>query len=67
MHILTVHGPYFAKEANIAIWSTQGMERSHWKACFSFQRTNNHGGGQGIEETHEDRGSHQTMMSNPMV
>ena len=29
MHILKVHGPYFEKEGSLAIWSTQGMERSH--------------------------------------
>ena len=66
MHILKVHGPYFAKEGSLAIWSTQGMERSHWQARCGFQRATDHGGGRGIETPTEDGSSHHTT-SNPMV
>ena len=66
MHILKVHGPYFAKEGSLAIWSTQGMERSHWQARCGFQRATDHGGGRGIETLTEDGSSHH-IASNPMV
>ena len=66
MHILSVHGPYFAKEGSLAIWSTQGMERSHWQARCGFQRATDHGGGRGIETLTEDGSSHH-IASNPMV
>ena len=66
IHILKVHGPYFAKVGSLEIRSTQGLERSHWQACYGFQRATNHGGGQGIEVPIEDGSSHHTA-SNPMI
>ena len=66
MHILKVHGPLFAKEGSLAIWSTQGMERSHWQARCGFQWATDHGGGRGIETPTEDGSSHHTT-SSPMV
>lgn len=45
-HILHVHGPYFARQyGSLGIWSTQGMERSHWQARCAYQRSTQHGGG----------------------
>lgn len=44
-HILEAHGPYFANQGSLAVWSTQGMERSHWQARCAFQKATDHGGG----------------------
>ena len=45
MHILRAHGYYFAKQGSLAIWSTQGMDHSHWQARCGFHKVTSHGGG----------------------
>lgn len=45
-HILYNHLPWFAKEyGSLTIWSTQGMEKSHYQARGAFFRHTRHGGG----------------------
>lgn len=46
-HSLYAHGPWFMKKyGSLAIWNTQGMEKSHYKAkAFKNSR---HGGGKGL-------------------
>ena len=63
MHILLVHGPYYATQGSLAIWSTQGMERSYWQACCAYQRSTDHGGGHG----HKDITTNERVASNPML
>lgn len=63
MHILLVHGPYYATQGSLAIWSTQGMERSHWQARCAYQRSTDHGGGHG----HKDITTNERVVSNPML
>lgn len=47
LHILCIHGPFFVeKQGPLAIWSTQGMEKSHYQARTSYFRCTRHGGGQ---------------------
>ena len=53
IHILTAHGPYFEKQGSLAIWSTQGMERSHWQARCGYQRATDHGGRHGHQRAIE--------------
>lgn len=46
-HILYIHGPYFVNnQGPLAIWNTQGMEKSHYQARTSFFKCTRHGGGQ---------------------
>ena len=45
-HILYNHLPWFAKQYEWPrIWSTQGLEKSHYQACGAFFRHTRHGGG----------------------
>ena len=53
-HILYAHGPWFAKEyGSLAIWNTQGMEKSHKQARVAYQKNSQHGG--------------SSSLSNPLV
>ena len=45
-HILYSHTPWFIKEyGSFSIWSTQGMEKSHYLARSRYFRHTRHGGG----------------------
>ena len=45
-HILYAHAPYFLDEyGSLALWSTQGMERSHYQAKAVYFKNTRHGGG----------------------
>lgn len=45
-HILYNHTPWFIKEyGSLSIWSTQGMEKSHYVARSRYFRHTRHGGG----------------------
>ena len=45
-HILYNHLPWFAKQYGApGIWSTQGLEKSHYQARSAFFRHTRHGGG----------------------
>ena len=45
-HILYNHLPWFAKQYGApGIWSTQGLEKSHYQARGAFFRHTRHGGG----------------------
>ena len=45
-HILYAHAGYFLDEyGSLALWSTQGMERSHYQAKGSYFKNTQHGGG----------------------
>lgn len=45
-HILYTHAVYFLdKYGSLALWSTQGMERSHYQARCSYFKNTQHGGG----------------------
>ena len=45
-HILFAHAPYFLEEyGSLALWSTQGMERSHYQAKDVYFKNTRHGGG----------------------
>lgn len=45
-HILYNHTPWFVKEyGSLSIWSTQGMEKSHYVARSRYFRHTRHGGG----------------------
>ena len=45
-HILHNHIPWFAKQYGYpAIWSTQGMEKTHYQARGAYFRHTQHGGG----------------------
>lgn len=45
-HILFNHGPYFAKTyGSLSIWSTQGMEKTHYMARTGYFKHTRHGGG----------------------
>lgn len=45
-HILYNHTPWFIKEYGcLSIWSTQGMEKSHYVARSRYFRHTRHGGG----------------------
>lgn len=45
-HILYAHGPFFLDQyGSMALWSTQGMERSHYQARSIYFKNTRHGGG----------------------
>lgn len=45
-HIIYNHLPWFTKKyGSLSIWSTQGMEKSHYQARGAFFRHTRHGGG----------------------
>ena len=45
-HILYAHAGYFLdKYGSLALWSTQGMERSHYQAKGAYFKNTRHGGG----------------------
>ena len=45
-HILYAHGPWFVKQYGpLAIWNTQGMEKSHYRAKAAYFKNSRHGGG----------------------
>lgn len=45
-HILYNHTPFFAKKyGSLSIWSTQGMEKSHYMARTGYFKHTRHGGG----------------------
>ena len=45
-HILFNHSPYFAKTyGSLSIWSTQGMEKTHYMARTGYFKHTRHGGG----------------------
>jgi hypothetical protein len=45
-HILFAHGAYFMdKYGSLEIWSTQGMEKSHYRARGVYFKNTRHGGG----------------------
>ena len=45
-HILYAHAPYFKDEyGSLALWSTQGMEHSHYQAKAVYFKNTRHGGG----------------------
>ena len=53
-HIRYSHSPWFEKEYGIlAIWNTQGMEKSHKQARVAYQKNGKHGG--------------SSSLSNPLV
>lgn len=44
-HILRDHTTFFANTCgSLNIWSSQGMEKSHWQARATFHRNTQHGG-----------------------
>lgn len=46
MHILYAHAPYFLHEyGSLALWSNQGMEKSHYQAKAAYFKNTRHGGG----------------------
>ena len=50
-HILHNHLPWFAKNYGAPrIWSTQGLEKSHYQARGAFFRHTRHGGGRERED-----------------
>jgi len=45
-HILYAHAPYFLNRyGSLALWSNQGMERSHYQAKAAYFKSTRHGGG----------------------
>ena len=45
-HILYAHAAYFLDEyGSLGLWSTQGMERSHYQAKVVYFKNTRHGGG----------------------
>lgn len=45
-HILYAHGAYFMNRfGSLDIWSTQGMEKSHYRAKGVYFKNTRHGGG----------------------
>lgn len=43
------HGPWFLKTyGSLAIWNTQGMEKSHYRAKAAYFKNSRHGGGKGL-------------------
>ena len=45
-HIIYNHAPYFARKyGSMAIWSTQGMEKTHYMARSGYFKHTQHGGG----------------------
>ena len=45
-HILYAHDVYFLDEYGpLGLWSTQGMERSHYQAKAMYLKNTQHGGG----------------------
>ena len=45
-HILFAHGAWFMnKYGSLEMWSTQGMEKSHYRARGVFFKHTRHGGG----------------------
>lgn len=45
-HIVYAHGAYFMnKYGSLDIWSTQGMEKSHYRARGVYFKNTRHGGG----------------------
>lgn len=45
-HILYAHAPYFLdRYGSLALWSNQGMERSHYQAKAAYFKSTRHGGG----------------------
>lgn len=44
-HILRHHATFFARTfGSLSIWSSQGMEKSHWQARAAFHKSTQHGG-----------------------
>lgn len=57
-HIICNHTPWFAKEyGSLSIWSTQGMEKTHYQARTGYFSHTRHGGGSeranSLEELHQ--------------
>ena len=45
-HVLIKHSTWFVNEyGSLALWSTQGMEKSHYQCKTSFSKHTQHGGG----------------------
>ena len=57
-HIICNHMPWFARQyGSLAIWSTQGMEKTHYQARTGYFTHTRHGGGadkaNSLEELHQ--------------